>query len=91
MKCSYSKQGDTYTGQNLLEITDTKLAGCSIFPNQPICKNDCFQCHNSKLFKGRPVYFEYSPDTLPDWSSGRKCKNLGVTPRCAGNMRPSVL
>jgi hypothetical protein len=88
---SYSLSKNTYNGTNLFEVTPFKEEGCGLFPNQAKCKvlakPGCFACTN-KMFVGRPVIFEYSPDTLPNWKSGR-CNNIHSV--CANYMQPSVL
>lgn len=73
---SYQTLINTYNGEDLLTITEYKKLGCGLFPDQKECeheKRSCFSCQNT-LKHGRPVHFEYSPDTLPNWKYGR-CLN----------------
>ena len=95
---------------SLMQITPYKKYGCGMFPGQEECKQfegtadaSCFSCrHNPFHHKhhqnlGRPLTFEYSPDTLPNWKSGRCGVNsqqslgFGGKSPCAGKDRPSVL
>lgn len=93
----YTTNTTYWNGKNLLEITPFKQNGCGLFPQQNICEKDntlssCFSC-KVPGFHGRPVLFEYSPDTLPNWKSGR-CNNINSATKtscCKQDYYPSVL
>ena len=79
-----------YEGDNLLKITPAKK--CCLFPNQPGCENisqhekDCVCCGNG--FNGRPLHFEYTPESNHDWEwtrcdkkdQGCGCSTAPLTP-----------
>ena len=93
---------------SLMQITPYKKEGCGLFPEQKECAQfkgtqdaSCFSCrHNPSHHKyhqnlGRPLRFEYSPDTLPNWESGRcglnQSQSFGGKSPCAEKDAPSVL
>jgi len=82
-----------YSGDNLFEVTPAKK--CCLFPNEPGCENitqeekDCVCCGNG--FHGRPVFYDYTPESNSNWQSTR-CKNKDKYSECAsGPLTPPVL
>ena len=95
---SYHQDG--YSGNNLFEVTPAKK--CCLFPNEPGCENisqeekDCVCCTScgdvpGTSFNGRPVLFEYTPESNSNWEWTR-CKEKDNQCGCASApLTPAVL
>lgn len=80
----YSKLDHLEQPSKLFKVTPAKK--CCLFPNEPGCENisqeekDCVCC--GKGFHGRPVHFEYTPESNINWESTR-CKENNQSHGCS--------
>jgi hypothetical protein len=94
-----------YSGNGLLEITPAKK--CCLFPNAPGCENispeeiACVCCGKSEpgalddipkgALIGRPVHFDYTPESNSNWRWTRCNNDSYQTPCSEAPLTPPVL